>query len=210
MTVWDQGLTEPLIRFLQDPADLSPTIEMYRIFSKDKSFQDAAAKQLMANKDFAHMYETWYAPPAPSFPELLALPKDSFGYLYAEHMKKNNLDPDYITAFEHKNILSYLWLRARQVHDIGHMLTGFDTSLLGEVGLKGFEIAQYGSPSGAANITAGLFALICQKPGDVNLFFDTFIKGYDIGKRWPLFMAIPWNEEWQTPLSTLKAKYQIN
>ena len=209
MNIWDQGLADYLLRFIKNPSDLASTQEMYRIFSKNSSFQAGAAKRLLADENFRNLYETWYFPKTIEMERLLTLPENTFGFVYAQHMTKNKLDPNFISEFEDRNLLSYLWMRAKHVHDIGHVLAGFDTSLLGEIGIKGFELAQYSSPSTAATTAAGLFSLTCLMPDKVEVIFDAFFKGYQLGGKYPLLMGILWDKEWETPMIDLKTKYRL-
>lgn len=209
MNIWEQGLETHLLKFIKNPTDLKSTQEMYRIFSKNQRFQDGAAKKLLANKQFNSLYESWYFPKEINIEQMLTYPMDTLGYAYAHHMKTNNLDPNFISEFEERNLLSYLWMRAKHVHDIGHILTGFDTTLLGEIKIKGFELAQYSSPSTAATTAAGLLSLVCLGPDQVEIVFNAFIEGYQRGQNFPLLMSISWDQEWTTPMEVLRKKYQI-
>jgi ubiquinone biosynthesis protein COQ4 len=210
MTIWEQGLESHLMKFIKNPADTSSTQEMYQIFANTPSFQAGAAIKLLANQDFKNLYEKWVLPGEMNLDEMAKMPENTLGSVYANHMKKNNLDPNFITEFKQRDLLSYLWMRAKHVHDIGHILTGFDTTLMGEISLKGFELAQYSSPSTAATTAAGLFSLVCLMPDKVEPVFCAFIKGYQLGQKFPLIMAIRWDQEWETPMHIVKEKYQLS
>lgn len=210
MDIWQQGLEEWLIKFIKNPSDLSSTQEMYKIFSQDESFKQAAENSLLKNENFKKLYEEGSMPSSIDLSELIQLPENTLGYQYAHHMKKNNLQLDFISEFKNgKSVLSYLWARAKYIHDMGHLLTGFDTTLFGEISIKGFEVAQYSSPSSAATSAAGLFSLVCLMPDKTQQVFAAFIKGYNVGLQFPLLMAIKWEEEWQTPIEEVRRKYKI-
>lgn len=206
--LWEKGLEVPLLRFLKNPADLTSTQEMYHIFHTDDRFQQVAAKTLMTNEGFKKLYEEWSIPQI-DLQKLAQLPENTFGYAYAKHMLKNQLDPNFIYEFQTKSVLSYLWARAKHVHDIGHLLTGFDTSLNGEISLKGFELSQYMSPSTAATTAAGLVSLSILMPEQIESHFESFMKGYRLGKEFPLLMGIRWDTEWETDYASLRARFKI-
>ncbi len=204
MNIWELGFENHLISFIKNPADIKSTQEMYRIFSKNESFQKAAEKTLLANESFKKLYNDWYFPSSIDLEKLSKLPENTFGSIYARHMIANNLNPNFISEFEERNLLSYLWMRAKHIHDIGHVLTGFDTSLFGEISIKGFELAQYKSPSTAATVGAGLLSLSCLMPDQVGSIYESFFKGYELGKKYPLLMSIKFDQYWEYPYDEMK------
>lgn len=209
MNTWEAGLTEPLLKYMKNPADTPAIQAMYECYAKDEKVLRAFEKTMLSNAEFRALYEQWYVPEKFTLEQLLELPEDTFGFFYATHMKKNNLDLDFISSFKDKNILSYLWERAKHVHDICHVVAGYDTSLLGEVGIKGFEIAQTGSPPSMGIVGGAFVTLPIVMPEMVRPMVDTFLEGYEKGKRYPLMMAIKWDQEFKTPMTELKRKYDI-
>jgi len=59
---------------------------------------------------------------------------------------------DFFFTFE----ASYVLFRFRQTHDIWHLVTGFDTDVIGELGLKSFELAQTRRPLAFVLLIGGL------------------------------------------------------
>lgn len=209
MQVWENGLQEPLMKFLMNPGDINSIQKMFEIYSQDEAVQRAVEKDMFRDEGFKALFETWYEPQKYTLEELAALPEGTFGKVYADHMIKNKLDLEFISPFKGRNILCYLWFRASHVHDIGHVLTGFDTSFLGEIGIKGFELAQYSSAASAAILGGGLLGVTARKPELVRPAFEALVRGYEFGKKYPLVMGIKWDQEWSTPLSELRAKYSL-
>ena len=83
-------------------------------------------------------------------PELAKLPKNTLGYHYSQFMIANDLKVDFFPKVEGPTPHAYLQTRSRQTHDIHHVLTGFDTSNIGEAGIHGFQYAQTKSPAAVA------------------------------------------------------------
>ncbi len=209
MNVWEAGLGEYLPRFFQNPTDIPITQKIYECYSKDEKIQNVMAENLCADARFKELYSQWYLAKPIDLDQLIKLPSNTFGYLYADHMKKNNLDPNFIGTFEGRTVSAYLWVRAAHVHDIGHLLSGFDTSLPGEIAQKGFELAQYRSPATAAIFGGGFLTISAMDPNSVGSMFEEAMKGYIHGKKFPMLMGIKWDEEWATPMDELRAKYGI-
>lgn len=209
MTVWEAGLAQAFLKFVSSPTDLKAIQNMYECFTKDQKIEAAVKKNVFANEGFKKLYDSWQMPKAFTLEELLQLPEDSFGHIYAKHMKTNNLQLDFISEFQGKDVLSYMWARAKYVHDITHVLTGFDTSLFGEIAVKGFEAGQYRSPATATTLSGAILALSTTHPEAVGPLFEAIIKGYELGKRFPLLMGIQWENEWATPLNELKQRYGL-
>ncbi len=63
--------------------------------------------------------------------------------------------PSYALAAEHLNDAVYGELRLSQTHDLWHVVTGFDTTVVGEIGLQAFHLTQFPYPLASA-LTAQL------------------------------------------------------
>lgn len=75
---------------------------------------------------------------------LAALPPSTFGGAYHAFMAKRGFSPDDRPAvrFVDDPDLAYVARRAREAHDFWHVLFGCPTTVLGELALKGVELAQ--------------------------------------------------------------------
>lgn len=209
MTIWEAGLEQPLIKFLKNPQDLVAIQEIYACYSKDTKVVESIEKRLLARRDFKELFEQWYTPQKFTLDELLKLPENTFGFQYATHMKRNNLSLDFITDLGSENVIGYLWHRAQYVHDITHILAGYDTSFSGELAVKGFELAQYGSASTAGILGAGILSVSALQPDYILPMLDSIIKGYQRGKMFPFIMGVKWDLEWETPIDLLRKKFDL-
>ena len=209
MDIWQNQFSEYLIHFIKNPGDVANIEKIYYLFSKNIRFQKTLENKLFSHLEFKKLYDQWYKPEKILLDELLQLPKNTLGYKYAYHMKTMNLKTDFINEFPEKNILSYLWLRAQSVHDIGHLITGFDTSFIGEIKLKGFELAQYQSPSTSVILSAGLLSLSCLMPEKIDEIYSAFFEGYQLGQKNPLLISIVWEKEFQTDFNEVIAKHGL-
>jgi ubiquinone biosynthesis protein Coq4 len=73
--------------------------------------------------------------------ELIKLPPDTLGGAYARHMFQQGFTPDtFINQELDKDPFDH---RLAIAHDVQHIITGFDSSPLGEFGLAAFMFVQY-------------------------------------------------------------------
>ena len=74
--------------------------------------------------------------------ELLTLPDETFGHEYARFMSDHGYTADerplvkYVPNLEH----AYILQRYKEVHDMAHVLLGYDTSVAEEIAVKWFEM----------------------------------------------------------------------
>lgn len=67
-------------------------------------------------------------------------------------MTHNNLRADFFPKEEITALVKYVMMHARQLHDIWHVLAGYDTSVAGELALQGFYVGQ---------IKSGVSSIFC-------------------------------------------------
>jgi ubiquinone biosynthesis protein Coq4 len=209
MDLWATGIEEPLLRFFRNPADVPAVDAIFKCFTRDKNAQESAAYTILKNQSFKELYESWYVPEEFTLAELQELPEGTLGRAYSDHMIKNGLDPNFISELETRDVLSYVWCRATHVHDIGHLMTGYNTTYLGELALKAFDIGQHGSPFSTAMLGAGMFSVMAYYPVAARPMMDAIVAGYERGKQFPLLMGIKWDLEWETPMDEVRSKYGI-
>ena len=80
----------------------------------------------------------------PDLHKLIKLPVNILGYAYAKHMFDNKLDPNFYDL-EFDDELSYSFYRYGKVHDIWHVVAGFDTSVKGGIGILTSPMANCGA-----------------------------------------------------------------
>jgi ubiquinone biosynthesis protein COQ4 len=140
------------------------------------------------------------------FDRLRALPDTTLGGAYVRYLDRNGLDPDLFQAPPGlPQVPSYIAKRMRQVHDIWHVLTGYDTNVRGEVALQAFTFAQTEAPSSML-ITVG--ALLRFGLAD-RAMLPMALDGYRRGRR-AEFLPPLWLEEmWERPLEDVRRELGI-
>lgn len=156
------------------------------------------------------MWRQRFCPERYDVQEMLRLPADSLGGVYARHMRTHGLRPDFYEEQTPRHRMHFLRMRLRQTHDVWHVVTGFGTDEFGEVGLQGFYFAQFTNGQSAL-IGAGamLKSLLRGRFGDMEKHVDAFCQGYCAGKRAESLLAVKWEELWDEKLDTVRQRYRI-
>ncbi|MBH8552614.1 winged helix-turn-helix domain-containing protein [Nostocaceae cyanobacterium CENA357] len=74
-----------------------------------------------------------------------------------------------------------------QTHDIWHIITGFDTSEIGEIGLQAFYLAQLQLPLASLLIANALIAMTLWRPQFLSPLLMAISRGWEMGnnaKHW--------------------------
>ena len=105
--------------------------------------------------------------------------------------------------------MSYMMVRGFQIHDILHVLTGYDSSPYGELALAAFYLAQLRFPYHAMRmaVTFGHAAFV--NPGITVQAMDAICDGWARGRASGNLNFERWEEELDTPLDDLRQKHNI-
>ena len=137
------------------------------------------------------------------------LPQGSLGAVFAEHCRKEGIDPNLVQIPGDDEVgwfLDHLY----KTHDIWHVLTGWGTDLAGEVGAAGFYCGQLGSPPFFAYNLALILLNVTWRRGDVGELLEAFSIGLQSGKRAQPLFGVAWDDEWETPIAELRLRFQID
>jgi len=199
------------LRLVGNPNDTRRIVSMgqYLTEKSEPELIEKIVGHAFANPKFAKMWSEKYFPQVPSLDKLALYPKKSLGHEYYLHMVKFNLDPNLFPKADFSSREMYMITRLYQVHDLWHVLTGFDTSVEQELGLQAFGVAQYRAPMSALIIAGGILHLIRNDPLKAASAIDQVGKGYQLGLRSSFLLAEPILEELDQPLENLQHKYNL-
>ncbi len=127
------------------------------------------------------MMEQNWQPPIIDLKSLEKLSSDSFGKAYLDYMRANNLSPDFYGEVAGEKEVAYLRLRVRQIHDYFHVLTGFDTTPLGEAGVIAFTYAQNRGGFGLVILAMLLLHFSFFKPHMGPQAIENILRGWKMG-----------------------------
>jgi ubiquinone biosynthesis protein COQ4 len=150
-----------------------------------------------------------YIPPAHDLEALLTYPQDSLGYIYAVTMKKAGFDPNLHAGMAAESDAQYVELRLSQTHDIWHIITGFDTSLIGEIGLQAFHLPQFPYPLATMLVANSLISSTLFAPQELPQLLMSIAQGFQMGKSAKSLFAQKWEEGWEKPLTQWQTELNI-
>ena len=105
--------------------------------------------------------------------------------------------------------LRYLNTRILQMHDVWHLVAGYRTTALQEVGISAFSLAQFDHNYSGMLIATASTSTLFNAPEGFPLVAQLIIEGWQHGRVTPAFMAIEWEKEWHRPVSEIRAQYGI-
>jgi ubiquinone biosynthesis protein Coq4 len=177
-----------------------------------KGFDEMALAHPMAEQMLADRY----LGPTPDITALEALPEGSLGRTFARHLVDNELDPAqlresaFIEAHQRRGEdVGYLAERGFQLHDLYHVLTGYDTTPLGEVRVVSFTVAQTPAPYPALIIATRPLQAALYKPQLLPILMDAITEGWSLGRRAKPMMPVRWEEHLERPLAEIRAEYDL-
>ncbi len=207
---WLQGVrgTTAFIQLLfDDSGNLAPIDELSLSLLDSPAFE-LAVMQMKRDPAIAALIEERYLPPAPDLDQLRQLPPDSLGYVYASNLTQNGFDP--IQAeIPITSDISYVESRWQQTHDIWHVITGFDPSDIGEMGLQAFYLAQFQLPLSSLLIANALISATVLKPAALSPLLTAIAQGWDMGQTARPLIAQKWETAWEKPVAVWRQELHI-
>ena len=105
--------------------------------------------------------------------------------------------------------LDYLNARMLQTHDLWHIVAGYRTTGLHEIGISGFQMAQFGHGY-SAMFLAMVATKIARAPVEAAaMITDVILSGWVHGRRTPPMLAIPWEQVWDHSTDEIRVRYGV-
>lgn len=201
--------TKAFVTLLFDESgNLAPVWELSSSLVDSAAFQLAIAS-MKATPEVAAILSERYLAPVHDLEALLQYPQDSLGYVYADHMRQSGFEPikPPLAIDSDTRYVEYRW---QQTHDIWHLITGFDTSDIGEIGLQAFYLAQFQLPLSSLLIANALIATTVLQPESLNPLLKAIAQGYHMGKVAKPLIAQKWETAWEKPLALWQAELNVH
>jgi ubiquinone biosynthesis protein Coq4 len=98
------------------------------------------------------------------------------------------------------------WLNARilQCHDLWHQLGGYETTVLHEVAISGFQLGQFGHHYSSMFLAVTLATAVARQPLGVPIVVETVVAAYRHGRETPPLLGVPWQEVWHRGVDELR------
>ena len=182
----------------------------------DKEALEGFDAMSLASPVAQEMLKSRYLSPTPDRSYLESLPDGSLGREFERYLADNGLDANLLreSAFieahrERGDEVGYLAERGFQLHDLFHVLTGYDTTPLGEVRVVSFTVAQTPAPYPAMIIASRPLQMVLYKPELLPAVMDAITEGWALGRRAKPLIGVEWEEYWECAVTELREKYGL-
>jgi ubiquinone biosynthesis protein Coq4 len=162
------------------------------------------------------MLKERYLSPSPDVAHLASMPDGTLGKEFERYLTSNELDANllresaFIQAHQDRGEdVGYLAERGFQLHDLFHVLTGFDTTPLGEVRVVSFTVAQTPAPYPAMILASRPLQMVLYQPQLLPAVMDAITEGWALGRSAKPLMGVRWEDSWERPLEALRAEYDL-
>ena len=196
------------VSILRDPSQTDSVYDIEDGLRHTKATQ-LAVEYVKSKPEVAQIIQERYLAPSPDIEALLKYPENSLGYAYASYIKESGFDPNFYRKVAVEDDASYIVLRIRQTHDLWHIVTDFSVDVVGELGLKAFELAQTRRTMSAILLAGGLLSTLFKSPEGLDRLLDRIAVGYRMGAKAKPFLAQKWEEHWEKPLSEWRAELGV-
>ena len=105
--------------------------------------------------------------------------------------------------------LSYTIVRGFQIHDFLHVLTGFDSSLMGELSQAAFHFAQLRFPYHAMRVAVTTAHMAFLNPAIITDAMDAMVAGWMLGRTSKNLHFERWEDELDTPIADIRERMNL-
>ena len=131
------------------------------------------------------------------------LPIDTLGYHYADYMLSHQLE--HLAAPPAASAAEFIDTHMRETHDIWHIVTGSPISMLGEIQLQAFCVAQLQlSRFWLALLTKNLLKAAIYDIEAADGYMTALTTGWMMGKAAQPLFGVDWVSMWEMPLAQVR------
>jgi ubiquinone biosynthesis protein COQ4 len=199
-----------LIGLIRDPLKTELVFKMANAGKKSDPAYTAKTDQIISSlPGVQNLYDQRYTPELPDINKLAAFPSNTFGHEFAEFIRKNNFDVGFFPREAGSSRIDFIVNRSRYSHDQWHVLTGFEATIPGEIGLQAFTLAQIFAPVSAVIIAAILLHVVLFKKSLFEESIESLFRGYEMGKRTKALFGIKLEDYWSMDLAMVRRELMI-
>jgi len=155
--------------------------------------------------------------PIPEYTDVEALsqcPAGSLGHALHRMIVENGYDPEVldreaIALSELPHALHYLNARILQMHDVWHLVAGYETTSTNEIAISAFQLAQFGHNYSSMFLAAVMAISTFKEPRGFTVLMQIITEAWQHGRSTPWMMNIEWENEWNNSLETIRSTHRI-
>jgi ubiquinone biosynthesis protein Coq4 len=138
--------------------------------------------------------------------QLSQLPPDTLGGAYARHMLAQGFTVD---SFIEPELDDVFERRLGIAHDVQHIMTGFDSSPIGEFGLAAFMLVQYRDLLNVFVLSWVPWSML-GNPWAIPKLWASLYRGFTQGWRSRPLVAYPFEDNWAKPIAEVRRELRIS
>lgn len=148
------------------------------------------------------------------FDVLAKCPQGSLGQSLHKMIVDNGYDPevlerDSIGLAELPHSLHYLNARILQMHDVWHLVAGYETTSSNEIAISAFQLAQFGHNYSSMFLAAVMSISTVKEPRGFTILMQIITEAWQHGQNTPVMMDIEWENEWNNSLESIRNAHSI-
>lgn len=145
---------------------------------------------------------------------LAECPQGSLGKSLHKMIIDNGYDPevlerDAIGLADLPHSLHYLNARILQMHDVWHLVAGYETTSSNEIAISSFQLAQFGHNYSSMFLAAVMAISTLKEPRGFTILMQIITEAWQHGQKTPVMMDIEWEKEWNNSLEDIRATHNI-
>jgi len=195
-------------RLLEDPTRLDQVLDVARRLASGHNDKLAGIRPSDLPEGLRQAYADKYLI-AWDLPSLRQYPLGSLGRRLHQHCLAFGIDPATFPKRPMDTPVAYAMAHVENTHDVWHVVAGFGSDTVGELGLQAFAMAQF--PNLLGSFILGLAHLhgFKNERQDYSFMMDEMCRGWLLGKRARSLIGVRWEELWGTPLAEVQAMFGI-
>ncbi|MBW4559058.1 MAG: hypothetical protein KME59_24680 [Trichormus sp. ATA11-4-KO1] len=212
----DKGLLTYIIQFLASSTLKSEDGSTDPVFDFEDALDQTEMAQLAVDElkkipEVNILFKERWLPAPFNLDELSQLPEGTLGHVYAHKIQSRGYNPYFYKKVPVVDDISYLKMLWRSTHDIYHVVAGFDTDEIGEIGLQAFVIGQTPIPISVMIVSFGLVMISLYQPTKFKYLMSEISRGYRLGSQTSgKFIAQKWDQYWDVQISEIRASLGMN
>ena len=196
-----------LARLVKDPNRLGEVFEMSDALATPDVIQpmvDRLAEDAVVARAFEERHRIRI-----DLAELRALPEGTLGRAFAEHMIAAKLDPSALPTLASDDAIAFFRAHLYETHDVWHVVTGFGTDVVGELGLQAFYQAQIPGALPSLLLAVGMLRSAIFDQELTVPFMEALVRGWRMGRAARPLFGVRWDDLWSTPLCDVRNQLGI-
>ena len=155
--------------------------------------------------------------PVPGYTDFDALakcPKNTLGFALHRMVIENGYDPEVLDRSsvmleQLPQSLQYLNTRILQMHDVWHLVAGYETTSSNEIAISAFQLAQFGHNYSSMFLAAVMVISTTKEPRGFTILLQIISEAWQHGRETPVMMDIEWEKEWNNSLESIRTAHKI-